>query len=116
MALFCKKKARPYVDLIVAYGWGVLQCCGAERPDWEFLVGLYLNIERVESRHSLRVLFAVQQAFERVPDYRLFAASVDDPQLATHLWERQKSLADLEEQRERKRGQSQVNGEMEVSL
>lgn len=101
MAVCCKKKARPYVDLIVAYGWGILNIPGSPRLDWELLVGFYLNVERVESRHSLRTFFAVQQAFERVPSYRLFAASVDDPALATHLWQRHKNIADLEQQREK---------------
>lgn len=62
-------------------------------------------MERAEARHALRVFFGVQQAFERVPDYRLFAASVDDPQLATAMYHRHKALIDLEDQRERKNGE-----------
>lgn len=92
-----KKKARPWVDLIVGYGWDVLKCDGGPERDYEFLVGCWLNLDRTESRHTLRTFYAIQQSFQRVPDYRLFAASVDDPQLATHLWEREKKLAEVEQ-------------------
>lgn len=96
MALCCKKKARPYVDLIVAYGWGILSIPGSPRLDWELLVGFYLNVERVELRNSLRVFYGIAQCFSTVPDKALFEASVDDPELASHLWSRRKNVADLD--------------------
>lgn len=58
-------------------------------------------MDRTEARYELRTYRAISQAFERVPAYRLFAASVNDPQLATHLYEREKSISDLERQREK---------------
>lgn len=97
MVVCRKKKARPWVDLVTAYGWSILFCAGGPQRDYEFLVGCYLNMERTEARHTLRTYHAIQQSFQRVPDYRLFAAQVDDPELATHLFEREKALAKMEQ-------------------
>lgn len=98
MALCCKKKARPYVDLVVAYGWGVFQCVGSPRLDWELLVGLYLNIERAELRYAMRTLHGVSQCFAETPDKSMFEASVEDPKLGEYLYQRHKTMAELDKQ------------------
>lgn len=50
----------------------------------------------------MRTYHAIQQSFQRVPHYRLFAAQYDDPIQATAMYERENALAKLEEQNERK--------------
>lgn len=101
MARFCKKKARPWVDLILAFGWQSIRFPGGPEIDYQFIVGCILNIERIEARHTLRTYHAIQQSFQRVPDFRLFAASVDDPLLANHLYRREKDLAAAEDREQR---------------
>lgn len=67
-----------------------------------------MNMDRAEARHELRTYRAIGQAFERVPAYRLFAAAVNDPHLATHLYEREKSIAELESQRDKSKESMEV--------
>lgn len=67
----------------------MLDCHGAPARDWELLVGLWLNLDRAEARHVLRTYDGIQQSFQRVPDYRVWAARYDDPHEASAMYERE---------------------------
>lgn len=74
-----KKKAQPWADLICTYGIEVLSGPGAPRRDYEFLIGLAFNVERVELRKSWRVLRAVTAALSGKLGYEWYDAINDDP-------------------------------------
>jgi hypothetical protein len=98
-----KKKVRPLVDLIACYGWGILECCHI-RKDWNFLYGLWLNVNHAETRYAFRVFRGVVEASAPQPSKEIFAVPFVDPaQAEWEYFSKIKAEQDLEEQRRHSR-------------
>jgi len=71
-----KKKYQPWADLAGSYGLDIFQIAGSPCKNYELLLGLYANAERVDIRHSHATLRAIQDSFaEKTPQEYFLAMS-----------------------------------------